>query len=880
MSARHPGTYGTTQQKGIRGLAEQFYELSKQANLQSIPIPPNFSLLSNGPNVNAATTFPILDPFLVPDAAGTVNIDLSSTFAHYTKISITSNDTTINFKNLVQNRRTKFTLDITINTATFNSITFVPALENPPTIPTTNGSRFIIEISAFKDSTEEKFYVIGGTLISGGGGGISFPIRYTVTNVVATTGNIILNLNSTGGHYFDIGPITGNIDIDITNPPASGIAQAFRINITQDGTGGHTVTFNDTLLVQPLINENVNGVTLLAGDIYDGSVFNIFTMTSSAGSGGGGDASLWANFPAVNNVNYATFDGINIDRLRFIVDSGAVVSPSDPSIFLDLQANMVFNLADQKQYSWKLNNEFKMVLDETGVNNDTLLTLQTNQADASAIPEFLIFRDDPTPLNGTEFGRISFQGTEATSDGGGSTGNHKYAQIAIQYENVVNNRNASSMIFSTSFDNGAATQFKAFLVLNGSNSNQIGALADLNMTLNKIVDVTSIVGRDDGTPFRIIFDGAEDSDTVIQSNVSDPDRIDYFNNGLNGWLTVYDTTINKVGIGIPSTVDAYLSVTDHVIYFSDMTPPTDAEIVNDQGAVFFDTGTDPPILRIKKKNSVGVVSTVNLETGGGASNLNGLSDVTIDSPNNGDTLVYDSLGGIFKNKVYQGLDGDSFRIFNQSITGQTFNEKSWHDMSITSKFNADTFSIIVGDGNIYWIPMILTLPTSIDGFGVYMIGTASQNRVTIGIYNNKDSPSSSDLQPGILQPQDLIFSFIQTDNMILKFNQFEFTAQNLQPGIYWLAIFVTTNLTGSGNFRAIPHSTLRPILGHGDGNNGNGATFIGPGVGYVAVGEGGNSLPSIASTAANFSKLESGGGASEASDVVPSAFVRFTKYNQ
>jgi len=56
----------------------------------------------------------------------------------------------------------------------------------------------------------------------------------------------------------------------------------------------------------------------------------------------------------------------------------------------------------------------------------------------------------------------------------------------------------------------------------------------------------------------------------------------------------------------------------HFVQFSQITVPADATVGNSEGNVFFDNTTDPPILKIKKKSSVGVVSIVSLEgTGGG-----------------------------------------------------------------------------------------------------------------------------------------------------------------------------------------------------------------------------------------------------------------------
>lgn len=237
--------------------------------------------------------------------------------------------------------------------------------------------------TAFKDTTS-------------GGGGVSFPIRPPVTTGLPTTGNITLDLNATSGHYFTIGPITGDIDIDIINPPAVNIAQAFRINITQDGTGGHTVTFNDSLLVAPLINLDIDGVTLLAGDIYDGAIFNIFTMTSTAGSGGSGSIDQWATFPAVTNINYNTFDGINIDRLLFDQAAGSSLVSTSTGITSDAASGLNFNVPSGSQYNLFFAAASSYIITATSFASQTIVPVGTDDVGSSILPWNAGFIDNIT----------------------------------------------------------------------------------------------------------------------------------------------------------------------------------------------------------------------------------------------------------------------------------------------------------------------------------------------------------------------------------------------------------------------------------------------------------------------------------------------------
>lgn len=63
----------------------------------------------------------------------------------------------------------------------------------------------------------------------------------------------------------------GNLTFTMTNLPAAGKYQQLVLEVKQDGTGGHTVTFLDTFLNShvPAINEAANGVTTLAFYTYD-----------------------------------------------------------------------------------------------------------------------------------------------------------------------------------------------------------------------------------------------------------------------------------------------------------------------------------------------------------------------------------------------------------------------------------------------------------------------------------------------------------------------------------------------------------------------------------------------------------------------------------
>jgi len=321
------------------------------------------------------------------------------------------------------------------------------------------------------------------------------------------------------------------------------------------------------------------------------------------------------------DLDYATFDGTNIDRLRFVSDSAAPVSDGDPSIYLDGASNMVFNVNDQKQYFWSMFNKTRMQLDQAGVNNDTILTVETDSGDALAIPFVNIFRDDPTPQSGlggdSEITNLQFSGTNAATNGGASAGSNVYSQIITTYESVITGREASSLNFFTSFDTGVTTQLKSFLGINNSNSDKIEAFVDLNMGDNSILKVNTLELQDTTTFGAILFNADGARDTFISSDVTDEDRINVTVNGAQGVLFGFSTLKSLPSLSLTSSGSAFINVSSNFVAFDPLTEPLDAIIVNNEGLVFFDDTTDPAILKIKKKDSVGAVTIVSLEGSGG-----------------------------------------------------------------------------------------------------------------------------------------------------------------------------------------------------------------------------------------------------------------------
>ncbi len=85
---------------------------------------------------------------------------------------------------------------------------------------------------------------------------------------------------------------------------------------------------------------------------------------------------------------------------------------------------------------------------------------------------------------------------------------------------------------------------------------------------------------------------------------------------------VMELSASDMNLNVP------LDMGTNFIQFSEITEPADGLVGNSEGNVFFDDTTDPPILKIKKKDSVGAVSVVSLEEGGGSGANTALSNLT------------------------------------------------------------------------------------------------------------------------------------------------------------------------------------------------------------------------------------------------------------
>lgn len=289
-----------------------------------------------------------------------------------------------------------------------------------------------------------------------------------------------------------------------------------------------------------------------------------------------------------------------------------------------------------------------------------------------------------------------------------------------------------------------------------------------------------------------------------------------------------------------------------------ISPPAATGFAN-VGKVFFDS-TNSHHYSVRRNGGV-----IDLE--GGPTVISDNTDVNTSGALENDVMILDDLG-VWRDRPQRGLDTDSFKVYDQTIE-DPFNEETWYGLEINAAFNADVYDRVMVVGDMWLAPLILTKPTTISGLGLYAETSVGGSQYVLGIY--------TDIGLGRLRPNAKVVQAI-TPTSSVRFEPVNTSSTDLNPGNYWMAIKCTANPASVGTVRAIPYSMLRPILGYGDNDDGDEATFIGPGVGYLIQGLGTSTTLPTTITANDLGKLESGGGSTEAQDVFPNIFLRYTAY--
>jgi len=235
----------------------------------------NASIAGQSPAIQTNYNPQIGNPY--DDSIGSISADIAISFqtygSQYTFLEVT-NDLEITFKDLPTGRFIEFSLQIKVNQPSGVTITF-PQVTNPPLLEGLDGDEYVLKFVGVLRSDEtgvnapvETYTFLAGAEAGGGTGNLQLHV-----DLGDVSGNV--EVNWTLGTLFTM-VMTGDVDVQFTNVPASPNWQDICIQVQQDGVGGHDFSFN-----QVMANAFIP-VPFSGGNRY--TSFQIYTYQSPAGS--------------------------------------------------------------------------------------------------------------------------------------------------------------------------------------------------------------------------------------------------------------------------------------------------------------------------------------------------------------------------------------------------------------------------------------------------------------------------------------------------------------------------------------------------------------------------------------------------------------------
>jgi len=112
--------------------------------------------------------------------------------------------------------------------------------------------------------------------------GVSYPLTPDKNARGNVTGTVTIDLSLATAHIQTM-ILTGNITFVFSNPPASTKNIQFQLDISQDATGGRTITWPASVTVTPTINSGPSERTVILCQTSDGgTTYDAFNTSSSA----------------------------------------------------------------------------------------------------------------------------------------------------------------------------------------------------------------------------------------------------------------------------------------------------------------------------------------------------------------------------------------------------------------------------------------------------------------------------------------------------------------------------------------------------------------------------------------------------------------------
>jgi len=349
-------------------------------------------------------------------------------------------------------------------------------IKNSDNINTPDGNDLVLPVGSiihlYFDTFLGEWVIDGGTPFFGSGG-VSFPIDFPELNTGSPTVSTTIDFADSDRHFRAI-ELSDDLVIDLTNIPAAGALCT--IYFTQDGVGGHVPTI--PLLDNPdelsNIDTTANSTTVFT---IQAAFSTVLGFTSGKSIFFGSSVSDWANFQAVNDVDFATFDGINMDRLLFTPDSGSFASVSDIGLVADSGGNLLRNVASTDGHFWQIAKVSLMSLTQVASNS----VLSILAPDNGSIPKIQMFALDPSPTIGSDIGTLDFLAKNNAAT------NVVYAGLQAEIEGTTSGLEEGSL-FLNARTGGSQT---AFIVLNSGADGKISAFRNILMDIGRNIELGS-----------------------------------------------------------------------------------------------------------------------------------------------------------------------------------------------------------------------------------------------------------------------------------------------------------------------------------------------------------------------------------------------------
>jgi len=249
-----------------------------------------------------------------------------------------------------------------------------------PSGPFTLTDKEMCEVQYFADTNTYKCISTGT-----GGVGLSEPLQHSVLDF-GDVSLATINLTADTKNVFRV-RLTGDIGVAINSTLPILKFQMLHLVLIQDGTGGHDVTSWTGVNGTPSIDPTADSVTTVSLFSLDQGVSWFFVASKGGILSGGGSDNL-GNHIATQDIDFATFDGKNLDRLLFDQAADTSLLGTDTGITSDAAKNQNYNVPTGAQHIFTENNitPAALVINATTVTSQTLVPAATDDLGLLLVP--------------------------------------------------------------------------------------------------------------------------------------------------------------------------------------------------------------------------------------------------------------------------------------------------------------------------------------------------------------------------------------------------------------------------------------------------------------------------------------------------------------